>query len=145
MDYSLICVPNDGVNCVKALCKDGRFVPGGGATEIELARLIQSMGEATPGLDQYAIKKFGEALEVVPKVLAENAGRKSTEVISSLYATHAAGDVHTGVNIEQGEKSMVLDCKKAGILDLLSCKKSALRLGADAAISVLRVDQVCLE
>lgn len=91
---------DDGVNCVKVICKDARFVAGAGATEVELARQIQIKGESTPGLDQYAIKKFGEALEVVPKVLAENAGRKSTEVISSLYAAHAAGQVHTGVNIE---------------------------------------------
>lgn len=135
---------DDGVNCVKALCKDGRFVAGGGAAEIELARMIKSMGEATPGLDQYAIKKFGEALEIVPKVLADNAGRKSSEVISRLYAAHASGDVNVGVNIEQGEKNMVLDCKKAGVLDLLSCKKSAIRLGSDAAITILRIDQIIM-
>lgn len=121
------------------------------------------MGESTPGLDQYAIKKFGEALEIVPKVLAENAGRKPTEVVSSLYAAHATGQVHTGVNIEvcilnrhshsllpglninaaqHEESESVIDAQKAGILDNLKTKTSALRLGADAAITVLRVDQV---
>jgi hypothetical protein len=44
--------------------KDGRFVAGAGATEIELARKIHAQGEASPGLDQYAIKKFAESLEV---------------------------------------------------------------------------------
>lgn len=65
-----------------------------------MARKIQRYGEATPGLDQYAIKKFGEALEVVPKILADNAGRVFTEVISSLYAAHAKGNCSAGVNIE---------------------------------------------
>lgn len=50
-------LPDDGVNCIKALCKDGRFVAGAGATELELARQIQNFGESSPGLDQYAIKK----------------------------------------------------------------------------------------
>jgi len=135
---------DDGVNCVKALCKDPRFVAGAGATEIELARQIQSFGEATPGLDQYAIKKFGEALEIVPKILADNSGRIGTKVISDLYAAHASGELSVGVNIEQGEEESVLDTKQRGIVDLLLTKQSALRLGADAAITVLRVDQIIM-
>lgn len=67
---------NDGVNTYKALTRDNRLVPGGGATEIELAKQITTLGESTPGLEQYAIKKFAEALEVVPRTIAENAGVK---------------------------------------------------------------------
>lgn len=46
------------------MVKDNRFVPGAGASEIELARKIHAHGEASPGLDQYAIKKFAESFEV---------------------------------------------------------------------------------
>lgn len=88
------------MNCVKAACKDPRFVAGAGATEVELSRQVKSFGEATPGLDQYAIKKFGDALEIVPRILAENAGKMATEVISSLYAAHAAGHVNAGVDVD---------------------------------------------
>lgn len=91
---------DDGVNCVKAACKDARFVAGAGAAEVELSRQVKSFGEATPGLDQYAIKKFGDALEVVPRILAENAGKMATEVLSSLYAAHAAGNVNAGVDVD---------------------------------------------
>jgi len=135
---------DDGVNCVKALCKDPKFVAGAGATEIELARQIQAFGEKTPGLDQYAIKKFGEALEIVPKVLAENAGRPFDEVISSLYASHASGKVTMGVQIEHEIEENIIDTVEGKIFDHLNTKKSALRLGADAAITVLRVDQLIM-
>lgn len=91
---------DDGVNCVKAACKDPRFVAGAGAAEVELSRQVKSFGEATPGLDQYAIKKFGDALEVVPRILAENSGKMATEVISSLYAAHAAGNLNAGVDVD---------------------------------------------
>lgn len=71
-----------------------------GAFEIELARRLRSFGEKTPGLSQYAIMKFAEALEVVPATLAENAGMDSTEVVSKMYAAHEAGKSTYGVDIE---------------------------------------------
>jgi T-complex protein 1 subunit theta len=53
-----------------------QLLPGGGATEVELARLIAAYGEKCAGLQQYAIAKFAAGLEVFPKQLADNAGLK---------------------------------------------------------------------
>ncbi|KAF6384473.1 chaperonin containing TCP1 subunit 8 [Rhinolophus ferrumequinum] len=83
---------DDGVNTFKVLTRDKRLVPGGGATEIELAKQITSYGETCPGLEQYAIKKFAEAFEAIPRALAENSGVKANEVISKLYAVHQEGN-----------------------------------------------------
>jgi T-complex protein 1 subunit theta len=133
------------VNAVKSACKDTRFVAGGGATEIELARQIEAYGNTTPGLDQYAIKKFAEALEIVPRTLAENAGQMATQVISSLYAAHGGGRANAGVDVECESVSGVVDnMLVAKVVDHLETKKQALRLGADAAITVLRVDQIIM-
>jgi T-complex protein 1 subunit theta len=82
------------------MTRDQRFVAGAGATEIELAKRLQTFGDATTGLTQYAIKKFGEALEVIPRTLAENSGVKATDFISNLYAAHQRGQIYDGVNIE---------------------------------------------
>ncbi|KNE59863.1 T-complex protein 1, theta subunit [Allomyces macrogynus ATCC 38327] len=76
---------DDGVNTVKALTKNPAIVAGAGAAEIELARLLQSVAAKTPGLNQYAINKFAEALEVVPRTLAENAGLDATEIVSKIF------------------------------------------------------------
>lgn len=65
---------DDGVNIIKAVARDPRLLAGAGAFEIELARILYAAGESTPGLDQYAIQKFAESLEVIPRTLAENAG-----------------------------------------------------------------------
>jgi len=132
---------DDGVNVFKAMVKDNRFVAGAGATEIELARKIHAQGEASPGLDQYAIKKFAESLEVVPRTLAENAGHNATEVISQLYAAHTAGKAHEGVDVETGG---TVNAAEANILDLLASKASALKLAADAATTILRIDQIIM-
>ena len=50
---------DDGVNCIKTLSRDPRLVPGGGATEIHMAKLIQDYAKTQPGLDQYAVERFG--------------------------------------------------------------------------------------
>lgn len=92
---------DDGVNVVKAITKDPRLVPGAGATETELVERIMAHGETTPGLPQYAIKKYAEAFEVIPRTLAESAGLDATEVLSRLYtAHHKKEDWSTGVDIE---------------------------------------------
>jgi T-complex protein 1 subunit theta len=52
------------------------LLAGAGAVEIELARRVKSIGEKREGLDQYSIQQFANALETLPKLLAENAGFK---------------------------------------------------------------------
>jgi len=132
---------DDGVNVFKGMIKDPRFVPGAGATEIELARLLQAFGDSVPGLSQYAIKKYGEAFEVVPRTLAENAGLKATDVLSNLYAVHAKEQVNDGIDVEEGDVKNVVDL---GILDLLTTKHWAIKLATDAALTILRVDQIIM-
>jgi len=53
-------------------------------------------------LDQYAIAKFAESFEMIPKTLAENAGLNAMEIISSLYADHASGNIKVGIDLEEG-------------------------------------------
>ena len=53
-------------------------------------------------LDQYAIAKFAESFEIAPRTLAENAGLSAMEIISSLYAEHASGNVKVGFDLEEG-------------------------------------------
>lgn len=53
-------------------------------------------------LDQYAIAKFAESFEMIPRTLAENAGLNAMEIISSLYAEHASGNTKVGIDLEPG-------------------------------------------
>ncbi|RDA92985.1 hypothetical protein CP533_5526 [Ophiocordyceps camponoti-saundersi (nom. inval.)] len=134
---------DDGVNVVKAITRDPRLVPGAGATEIQLSARIQALADKTAGLSQYAIKKYGEAFEVIPRTLAESCGLDATEVVSSLYAAHHKGDnACAGVDVENNDESGTLDATDEGILDLLAPKQWAIRLATEAARTVLSVDQI---
>lgn len=64
--------------------------------------------QTCPGLDQYAIKKFAEAFEAIPRALAENSGVKANEVISKLYAVHQEGNKNVGFDIEVNSLSCYL-------------------------------------
>ncbi|CAG5131274.1 unnamed protein product [Candidula unifasciata] len=110
---------DDGVNTFKALTKDSRILPGAGAVEIELARQIATFGESLPGLEQYAVKKFAESLELVPRSLAQNAGVKS-------------------------DAAAVLDAAEAKIFDLYYTKHWALKFATSSACTVLKVDQIIM-
>jgi len=135
---------DDGVNVVKSIMRDPRMIPGAGATEVELAKKIAEFGEKTPGLAQHGIKRFADALEVVPRTLAENAGLDATEVLSTLYAAHQSNDDGAmGVDVE-GENGGVIDAAKAGIFDLLEGTLWAIRYGTEAAANVLRVDSIIM-
>lgn len=79
---------DDGVNVIKAITKDPRLVPGAGATEIQLVERINAFADKTPGLPQYAIRKYAEAFEVIPRTLADSAGLDATEIIARLYTAH---------------------------------------------------------
>ncbi|KAF3906670.1 hypothetical protein ABW20_dc0109961 [Dactylellina cionopaga] len=134
---------DDGVNAVKAITKDARLVPGAGATEMQLVERIVAYGDKTPGVLQYAIRKYGQAFEIVPRTLAESAGLDATEVLSKLYsAHHKRGDCTIGVNFDEEKGSGTGDAVAAGIVDLLSSKSWAIKLATEAVNTVLSVDQI---
>lgn len=134
---------DDGVNCFKALTRDGRMVPGAGAVEMELAQRISKYGQTIPGLEQYAVKKFAEAFEIFPRVMAENAGVKATELISNLYAAHNNGEKNIGFDIE-AEGTSTCDVMESGVMDLFLVKYWGLKFASNAACTVLRVDQIIM-
>lgn len=133
---------DDGANVYKQLCRDPRFVAGAGACEISLAAKLAAFADAEPGLEQYAIRKYAEAFEVVPRTLAENAGLNATQFVSDLYAHQAAGKPFSGLDIDSGH---VFDAAAAGILDHLNVKRQAIEYASSTVLTILRVDQIIMQ
>ncbi|CAB3226740.1 unnamed protein product [Arctia plantaginis] len=134
---------DDGVNTFKGIARDGRFVPGAGATEIELAQQLLQYADTLPGLEQYAVRKFAVALESIPKALAENSGANATEVVNNIYKAHKAGNKNAGYDIES-ENNGVCDAKEKNILDLYILKNWGLKYAVGAATTILKVDQIIM-
>lgn len=134
---------DDGINTFKGITRDGRFVPGAGGTEIELAAQLASYADTLPGLQQYAARKFATALEVFPKTLAESSGTHASELLSKLYAAHKEGKKNYGFNID-GDAATLIDTVESGILDLYLTKEWAMKYAVGAACTVLKVDQIIM-
>lgn len=79
---------DDGVNVFKAITRDPRLVAGAGSTEMQLVERVGMYADKTAGIAQHAIRKYAEAFEVVPRLLAESAGIDATETLARLYNAH---------------------------------------------------------
>ncbi|KAK0097077.1 hypothetical protein PV326_003366 [Microctonus aethiopoides] len=134
---------DDGVNTFKAMTKDGKFLAGAGAVEIELAAHIAAYADTLPGLDQYAVRKFATALETFPKTLAENSGNRASELLSKLYAAHKEGKKNYGFDIN-GSGASITDAVEAGIFDSYRTKEWALKYAVNSACTILKVDQIIM-
>ena len=136
----------DAVNVVRCMCvkHELEFCAGGGAAEVEVASSIHRFGDSKTGLEQYAIHKVAESLEVVAKVLAKNSGLDPDETLAALNAAHSKGSKHACVNVdaEGRSKNAVVDAVEQGIFDHLGSKIWALRLAMDAVLTVLRIQHI---
>ena len=63
--------------------------------------------------------------------------------MSKLYAAHQAGKSSAGVDVNS-DKAATLDAVQNGLLDSLLAKHWAIRYATDAAVTVLRVDQIIM-
>lgn len=131
---------NDGVNTVKNITKNPAFCAGAGATEIHLASQLQTFAKCQPGLDQYAVERFGQAFEAIPRTLSENAGFNAEEIIAKLYSETAKSPFY-GIDVEDGK---VKDMKALEVLDSLECKSWGIKLAVDAVLTILKVDQIIM-
>ncbi|CAG4930876.1 unnamed protein product [Colias eurytheme] len=134
---------DDGVNTFKGIARDGRFLPGAGATEIELAQRLLQYADTLPGLEQYAVRKFAVALESVPRALADNSGANATDVVNNIYKAHRDNQKNVGFDIDT-ESNGVCDATEKGVLDLYVLKYWGLKYAVGAATTILKVDQIIM-
>lgn len=129
---------DDGVNTYKALLNSNKLVAGAGAAEITLAQYLQSEAETLPGLEQYSVAKFADALRSIPATIADNAGIKPNDMVTLLIAEHQQGKTHSGVNIDEDQPSSI-DAVEKQIFDLYLSKLWGIRYATNAACTVLQV------
>jgi T-complex protein 1 subunit theta len=131
----------DATNSFLVLSEFPQLVAGAGASEMELATLIGKWGEELPGMDQYGAKKFAEALEVIPRTIAENSGVAIAPFMAKLRAAHNRGEKNAGVDVLE---LVVADATALKVFDVAHVKEWALRLAVEVVVTLLRVDAICM-
>ncbi len=129
----------DAIGDVAAVIENGKVVGGGGAAEIEAAEELRKFAKSLGGREQLAVNAFANALEIIPKTLAENAGLDPIDMLVALKAAHAKGMKNAGINVEKGK---VVDMVREGIIEPLKIKTQALKSASEVATMILRIDDV---
>jgi chaperonin GroEL (HSP60 family) len=117
----------------------GSVVPGGGATEVDLARVLRDTAEGIPDREAFAVGAFADALEAIPRTLAETAGLDAVDTLLELRTRHHGGDTTVGVDVESGD---VDDMLERGVVDPTWVKQHAVGSATEAANLLLRVDDI---
>ncbi len=129
----------DAIKVAKDIVEDGKIVAGGGASEIELAIKLEEYAKKVGGKEQLAIESFADALKVIPKTLAENAGLDPVDVLVKVTAAHKEKGPTVGVDVFAGEPA---DMMERGVIEPLRVKKQAIKSASEAAVMILRIDDV---
>ncbi|MBN2567733.1 TCP-1/cpn60 chaperonin family protein [Candidatus Woesearchaeota archaeon] len=129
----------DAIGDVAAALANGLVVAGAGSPEMELARQLYKYAESLSGREQLAVRAFAEAVEVIPRTLAENAGLDPIDIITELKAAHDRKQVWAGINVFSGK---VFDAWKAGVIEPLKIKTQAVSSASEVAVMILRIDDI---
>jgi len=132
----------DALNVARNLYQDPFVVPGGGATEMEIAHQLGLKAKSLNGVIQWPYKALAGALEIIPRTLAQNCGANTIRTLTALRAKHAQDqekNVNWGINGESGE---LADMSALGIWEPLSVKLQVYKTAIETAILLLRIDDI---
>jgi thermosome len=131
---------NDALSVVSDVIETNKIVGGGGAVEVEVAKELRNYATDVGGREQLAIESFADAIEIIPKTLAENAGLEPIDILVELRAAHAKPDgQYKGVNLFTGK---VENMRDKGIIEPVIVKEQAIKSATESATMIIRIDDV---
>ena len=130
----------DALGGISTSLKDGKVVAGAAAAEVEVARNLRIYANSLMGKEQLAVLAYADAIEIIPRTLAENAGLDPVDLLTDLKSKHEVkGGKWQGVDVFNGK---VIDAWKAGIVEPLKIKTQAIKSATEVAEMILRIDDV---
>ena len=130
---------HDSFMVVKDVIEKPKIVAGGGAPEALLASFLKDWSNRFDGRQQLAIKKYAEALEIIPLTIAENAGMDPIDTMVTLRAKQSEGKKWSGINAKEGKVS---DMLSQNIIEPLVVKEQIIKSATETASMILRIDDV---
>jgi T-complex protein 1 subunit beta len=110
--------------------KETRTVLGAGCSEMLMSKAVEEAAKKTPGKKALALESFATALQMIPTIIADNAGLDSSELISQLKAEHYKGNKTAGIDINTG---LIGDIDKLAVIESFKVKQQILLSASEAA------------
>ncbi|MCU0851313.1 MAG: TCP-1/cpn60 chaperonin family protein [Candidatus Thermoplasmatota archaeon] len=130
---------HDALFVVKVALEDGKMTPGGGAAATEIAMALREYATTVGGREQMAIEAFANAVEIVPKTLAENAGLDPINMMIEVRTAHKKGNKSAGVDVFNGKIS---DMIRNNVIEPLRVSVQEIQSSTEAANMILRIDDI---
>ena len=130
---------HDALFVVKVALEDGKMTAGGGAAATSVSMVLRDYAPSVGGREQMAIEAFANAMEVVPKTLAENAGLDPIDMMIEMRRTHKKGNKYAGIDVNNGK---VNDMLKNNVIEPLRVSVQEVQASTEAATLILRIDDV---
>ncbi|MEM3405145.1 MAG: thermosome subunit beta [Candidatus Micrarchaeaceae archaeon] len=131
---------NDALGAVASAVEGRKYVIGGGSIEIDLANGLREYASEVGGREQLAMQAFADALEIVPKTLAESAGMDAIDTLVQLRTKHKGKDGKTlGVDVF---RNRIADMEKLGVFEPTKVKEQAILSASEASEIILRIDDM---
>ncbi len=132
---------DDALRVAGVVLEDQKIVAGGGSPEIEMATRLRKYATTHGGREQLAIMAFADALEEIPKAIAENAGLDAINIIVELRNRHNKGIKTAGLNVFTGKAEDMLEL---GVVEPLRVKTQEIKSATDAAVMILRINDILM-
>ncbi|NOS62095.1 MAG: thermosome subunit [Nitrosarchaeum sp.] len=130
---------HDALMVVKDVIEKPEIVAGGGAPESYAASKLKDWADSFDGREQLAIKKYAEALEIIPLTIAENAGMDPIDTMATLRAKQNQGRKWTGID---ARNTKIADMLAIDVVEPLAVKEQIIKSATEAACMILRIDDV---
>lgn len=140
---------HDALCSVKRVLESNSLVVGGGTVEVATSVYLDDFARGLGSREQLAISEFAEALNVIPKILAVNAAKDASDLLSKMRNVHAKWQKsedpeilklkHTGLDLINGK---IRNNYNAGVFEPAMSKIKSLKFATEAAITILRIDDL---
>ncbi len=130
---------HDALMVVKDVIEKPEIVAGGGSPEAYIAAQLKEWADNFHGRKQLAIKKYAEALEVIPLTIAENAGMDPIDTMVSLRAKQSQGKKWTGID---ARNTTISDMLAIDIVEPVAVKEQIIKSATETANMIIRIDDV---
>lgn len=131
---------HDALCVIRNLIRDNRVVYGGGAAEISCALAVSQEADKCPTLEQYAMRAFADALEVIPMALSENSGMNPIQTMTEVRARQVK-EMNPALGIDCLHKG-TNDMKQQHVIETLIGKKQQISLATQMVRMILKIDDI---
>merc|ERR1711988_479102 len=132
---------HDALCVLRCLVKQRFICPGGGAPEMQVSYQLSKWANELEGMQQYCVRAYAEAMEVVPYTLAENAGINAIQVVTELRNRHAQGETAAGINVRKGRVTNIME---ENVIVPLLVHTSAITLATECVRLILKIDDIVI-